>query len=240
MIEVLLLSLFPAAGALMSGLLALVFRLSAQNVAFALHVGAGVVLGVVGVEILPRALDADPPIVFLLAFVIGSIVFVVLDWAAEHLGKRFGGPNSGAAIGIVFGVGIDMLVDGMMLAAGHRLGEGLGLLLALSLFVANSPTTFSTMATVRNDLSWRTSLGIAIAFPIIFVLGVPIGRLALSGQPQIVELAMLSFTAGVLVLVVVEGLIPEAHHLTRRQAGISAMLFSIAFTAFAALSLYLG
>ncbi len=240
MIEALLLALFPAAGALIGGLLALVFRLAPQNVAFALHVGAGVVLGVVGVEILPRALEADPPLVILLAFVAGSILFVALDWAADQIGERFGGQRTGALFGIIFGVGIDMLVDGMMLAAGHRLGAGLGLLLGLGLFVANSPTTFSTIASMRNDLPRRISLVIAVAFPVLFVLGVPIGYLALSGQPEIVELAVLSFTAGVLVLVVVEGLIPEAHHLTRRQAGLSAMLFSVAFTIFAALSLYLG
>ncbi len=37
MTEALLLALFPAVGALIGGLLALVFRLSLQNVAFALH-----------------------------------------------------------------------------------------------------------------------------------------------------------------------------------------------------------
>lgn len=240
MTQALLLSLFPAIGTLIAGLFALRARLSTQNLAFALHLGAGVVLGVVGVELMPRALEANPPVVILASFLGGAGLYVLLNWGADGLGRGLGGAGHGGVYALVVGVGIDMLTDGMMIAAGTEVGDGLGLLLGLGLLIADAPEAFATVATVRRDLSARVALLTALAFPALVLLGVPLGHFMLVGRPEVFEYIVLSATAGVLVLVVVEGLVPEAHALTRRQSGVAAMIFSIGFASFTALSLYLG
>lgn len=74
---VLALAALPAAGNFAGGLLAEAFDVSQRALSLALHLAAGIVLGVVGLELLPRALDASQPWVPLLAFVAGGALFLV-------------------------------------------------------------------------------------------------------------------------------------------------------------------
>lgn len=236
----LLLALAPAGGALLGGLLALFVRLSKLNLAFALHVGAGAVLAVVGVELLPRSLQTTSPILILASFVAGAGFFVGLGWIGNKIGQHLGKAGTGSTYAVLFGVGIDLLTDGIMIYTGQQISNDLGLLLGIGLFIADFPEAFSTIASVRTKMSFRFTLTTAAAFPVLVLLGVPLGSLLLAGQSPVLENVMLAFTAGILVLVVIEGLIPEAHQLTRRQSGTAAFLFTLGFTALTALSLFIG
>ena len=84
------LAALPAAGNFFGGLLAEVFRVSERTLSLALHLAAGIVLAVVGLELMPEALEADLPWVPLLAFVIGGAVFIGLDRAIGYVQARMG------------------------------------------------------------------------------------------------------------------------------------------------------
>ncbi len=64
----------PALANFLGGGLAEVFRVSGRSLSLALHLAAGIVLAVVGLELMPEALQANPPWVPLLAFVAGGAV----------------------------------------------------------------------------------------------------------------------------------------------------------------------
>lgn len=61
---------------------------------------------------------------------------------------------------------------------------------------------------------------------------------AVRGQPEAVKLSLLAFTAGVLVTVVVEGIVPEAHE--GDESRLATALFIAGFALFSVLSAYLG
>ncbi len=51
----------PAAGNIAGGLIAEIFDVSDRALSLALHLAAGIVLAVVGLELIPQALDGNPP-----------------------------------------------------------------------------------------------------------------------------------------------------------------------------------
>ena len=60
LLHVLLLALLPAGGNFLGGVLAEFLPISRDRLSLALHAAAGVVLAIVGVEIMPQALNANP------------------------------------------------------------------------------------------------------------------------------------------------------------------------------------
>ena len=78
--KVLLLAALPAAGNFLGGLLSEMFTVSQRMLSLALHLAAGIVLGVIGIELMPRALEnGNQPWIVLLAFVLGGGFFVLVD-----------------------------------------------------------------------------------------------------------------------------------------------------------------
>lgn len=87
---VLALAALPAAGNFLGGVVAEVFSVSERTLSLALHLAAGIVLAVVGLELMPEALSARPPWVPILAFVAGGAVFIVIGRLVDHLRSRMG------------------------------------------------------------------------------------------------------------------------------------------------------
>lgn len=58
-------------------------RVSETSLSIALHVAAGTILGVVGMELMPRALAAVNAWLIVAAFLAGGAAFALLDWAIE-------------------------------------------------------------------------------------------------------------------------------------------------------------
>lgn len=73
------LAALPALANFVGGGLAEVFRVSARGLSLSLHLAAGIVLAVVGLELMPEALKATPPWLPLLAFVAGGAFLIGLD-----------------------------------------------------------------------------------------------------------------------------------------------------------------
>ncbi|MDP8922112.1 MAG: hypothetical protein M3O34_04460 [Chloroflexota bacterium] len=70
------------------------------------------------------------------------------------------------------------------------------------------------------------------------MLGTTIGYWGVRGQPEIVKLSLLAFTAGILATVVVEEMVPEAHK--EEDARLAALVFVGGFALFALIATYFG
>jgi ZIP family zinc transporter len=126
------LAALPALANFAGGGLAEFFRMSSRTLSLSLHLAAGIVLGVIGLELMPRALAATAPWVPLLAFVAGGAVFIGLDRLVAYIQGRLGGAQEQAgALAIYGGVSMDLFSDGVMIGTGTVINPGLGLLLAL-------------------------------------------------------------------------------------------------------------
>lgn len=227
-LTVLALALLPAAGNFMGGLVSEFMTVSRRTLSLALHVAAGIILAIVGIELMPEALAVERPWIVLIAFVLGGGSFILLESSIGWVQGRFAGVKAGSddqtpaqeedrepSVGpwaIYLGVSLDLFSDGLMIGTGSNIAPALGLLLALGQVPADVPEGFATIATFKNQglpRGRRVLLAASFALPIL--LGATLGYFGVRGQPEIIKLALLSFTAGILVAVAVEEMIPEAH-----------------------------
>jgi ZIP family zinc transporter len=79
-------------------------------------------------------------------------------------------------------------------------------------------------------------LSAAFALPVL--LGATVGYWIVQGQPDVVKFALLAFTAGTLLTVTVEEMIPEAHEEPDSRWATLGLISGFALFAF--LSSYLG
>jgi ZIP family zinc transporter len=239
---VLALAALPALANVAGGALAEVFTVSGRALSLSLHLAAGIVLAVVGLELMPTALATDVPWVTLLAFIAGGAAFIGLDGLVGYVQARMGGGNDesqSSALAIFGGVSMDLFSDGVMIGTGTVLSPSLGLLLALGQMPADLPEGFAAVASMRNaGISRRTRLLLAAGFAAPILLGAALGYLALRNAPEVVTLSVLALTGGALTAVVVEEMLSEAHEGETSRLG--PLFLTAGFALFAAISVYLG
>ncbi len=239
-LTVIALASIPALGNFIGGLLAEGVDVSRRTLSLALHAAAGILLAVVGVELMPQALQAQPPWAVVLAFAAGGGFYILVDESIKFMEARYSSETgSSNAWVIFFGVSIDLFSDGVMIGAGSTIALSLGLLLALGQVSADIPEGFALTADFKHqglDRARRMLLSAFFMIPVF--LGATLGYWIVRDQPQIVKLSLLAFTAGILITLVVEGMMPEAHQV--KDARLSALVFILGFALFTLLSLYLG
>ena len=237
--QVLALAAVPALGIVAGALLAEVVVVSQRTLSLALHTAAGIVLGAVSIELAPRGFgEISHPWVAVLAFLGGAVFYLLVDAAIDIVGRRRGASTGGGGVLLAAGTSVELFSDGVMIATGTSVGFTLGLLLALAQAPGNMPEGFATMATFKRD-GWprRRRLLVAAGFAVPIPLGAAVGYFGVRGQPEDVGLALLAFTAGLLVTVTVEQIVPEAHE--ARDSRTATLLLVAGFALFALLALYL-
>ena len=238
-LRILTLAALPALGNFAGGLAAEFLHVSERTLSLALHAAAGIILAVVGIELMPTALQAKPAWVVILALVAGGVFFLLADHGIDLLRCRFGGEGSSAPWAIFFGVSIDLFSDGLMIGTGAVIDLRLALLLALGQVSADLPEGFATIASLkRQGIPRRRRLLLALSFALPVLIGAAAGYFGVRGGPELVRMALLAFTAGILVTVTVEEIVPEAHR--GEEARLASLAFIGGFALFTALSVYLG
>lgn len=236
---VLLLAALPALGNFAGGLLAEFVPISRLTLNVVLYLAAGVVIAVVAVELMPRALEAEPAWAVVLAFVLGGAFYTSVDWGIQKLNDRFGTEGGAGKWVIFFGVSVDLFSDGVMVGTGSTLAVGLGLLLALGQVPSDVPEGFATIANFRRGgVGRRTRLLLAAALAVPIFLGATLGYWAMRDASELYKLLLLTFTAGVLSTLVVEELVPEAVEEVP-ESPLSPLAFIGGFALFTLLSAYL-
>lgn len=234
---VLLLSLLPAAGYVIGGLIAELFTVSGRTISFALHVTTGGIMSVISVELMPYLQRAELPWAFILAFVAGGIFFVLVDNTLRWLSRFYNSGGTASPYAIMAGVMIELLTDGVTIGTGVTVDLGLGVLLALAQLPANIPEAFTTIALFKKEGYSRER---RIALSALFILPVIGGAIAgfalLRSQPELIKYLFLAFSAGALTTLVVEEIIPLAHR--GPEDRLDALAFVIGFAAFTFISTY--
>ena len=170
------LALLPAAGNFAGGLAAEFVTVSRKALSYALHLAAGLVLAVVGLELMPPAVEGPMPWVPVLAFVLGGGFFMLVDSGVNKISARIGGDGGSGPWVVYFGVAMDLFSDGIMIGTGTVVSSGLALLLALGQVTADLPEGFAVIANFKEKGVPRAKrLLIAAAFTVPILLGSTIG-----------------------------------------------------------------
>ena len=237
---IILFSLLPALGTFAGGTIAEFFKISRKNFSLALHAATGIILAVISVVLIPQALKASTPWIVILAFVLGGIFFITIDNLINFVQGRLRGSNqSTTAWAIFLGVALDSFTDGLMIGTGSLINISLGLFIALGVVSADIPEGFATIAAFKEKgIKRKTRILLNLLASIPVLLGAAAGYFLVKGQPAIVEYAILAFTAGVLLTVTAEEIIPESHQ--NGEARLAALVLILGFAFFALISSYLN
>jgi ZIP family zinc transporter len=238
--RVLLLALLPAAGNIAGGLTAELLPLSPKLLSYALHAAAGILIGIVAVQIVPHALAGSTPWVVLLAMAAGGAFYVLLDAALHRVQRRVSGTTKRLASWLVyFAVALDLFSDGLVIGTGSAVSLGLALVLSLGQLTADVPEGFTAILTFRSGGLGRTRrLQLSFSLVVPAVLGATLGFWGARSLTTSVRLAALAFAGGILLPVSVEDIMPQAH--AREEARLAALAFVLGFVLFALASAYLG
>lgn len=238
-LTVLLVALLPAGGSFIGSMLSEMFRTPKWLLGAALHGATGVAMGLVSIELMPRALGATPIWLIALLFAVGGAISVALS----RLVRWLRGGDEAEATGewkVYATTSADVFSDGLLTGATFAVSSGLGLLLALSQVVANVPGGFATTANFRfRGVSRFHRVLAATSYVAPAVVGAIIGFVVLRNADFMTKEATLSLIAGILLVTTIEELVPQADR-PGTARWISTAAFVIGFVFIALLSGYVG
>ncbi|WP_305097121.1 ZIP family metal transporter [Croceibacterium aestuarii] len=216
--QVLLLALFPAAGNFLGGLVAEFTRTTRKRLSFALHLSAGILFGVIAIELAPRAFAGAPPLLAAGAFFAGGVFYIGLEALIDRLTEsarsrsaKSAADVSGAWV-IYAAVVVDLFSDGLLIGTGSAISLGLALVLAIGQVTADIPEGFAAIANFKDKGTPRSRrLLIGASFVVPVLAGALLSYLLLRNQAEAVQLVALAFTAGLLLVAAAEEIIGEAH-----------------------------
>ncbi|AYO86544.1 MULTISPECIES: ZIP family metal transporter [Methylobacterium] len=179
------------------------------------HLAAGVLFAAVAGEILPDLKHQQSPI----AVIVGGALGVALMLLVKRLGEKAKG-----SVGLIATVGIDILIDGLVLGIGFAAGAKQGLLLtgALTLEVLFLGIAVASKLKQTSGSAGRvvgTVAGLALLLPLGALLGTPVGAL-----PGPYLAGFFAFALVALLYLVTEELLVEAHAVPE-QPWTTAMFF---------------
>ena len=166
-------TLIPALAAVLGSAVAAVRQPSPSVTSAVQHLAAGVLFAAIAGEILPDLKHQQSPI----AVIVGGAFGVALMLLIKRLGERTKGSS-----GLIVTVGIDILIDGLVLGIGFAAGAKQGLLLtgALTLEVLFLGLAVASELKQTSGSAVRV-IGIvaalALLLPLGALLGTPIGAL---------------------------------------------------------------
>ena len=179
------------------------------------HLAAGVLFAAVAGEILPNLKHQQSPI----AVIVGGALGVALMLLVKRLGEKAKG-----SVGLIATVGIDIVIDGLVLGIGFAAGAKQGLLLtgALTLEVLFLGIAVASKLKQTSGSAGRvvgTVAGLALLLPLGALLGTPVGAL-----PGPYLAGFFAFALVALLYLVTEELLVEAHAVPE-QPWTTAMFF---------------
>jgi zinc transporter, ZIP family len=209
-------TLVPVAAAIIGAAIAVNIRPGAALVSAIKHFAAGVVFAAAAGEILPEVLGRGSAI----AIVVGGAIGVAAMLLMKQIEDRSEGP-----VGLLTTIGLDILIDGLVLGIGFVAGAKVGVLLTIALTLE----ILFLGLTIANELGENVrsrikivgiTAGLALLLPIGAILATPIAVL-----PSQVLAGFFAFGLVALLYLVTEELLLEAHE-TPDRAWVTAMFFA--------------
>lgn len=209
--KILLLALIPVVTMTTGGLIAMYLKINSSFRSAILHFAAGVVFSVVAVELLPDIVAKHSPIQVAIGFTLGIALMLLLKTVVE--GKENpDGQKPSFSLNMLLGIGIDIVIDGILLGIGFSAGanEGVLLSIALSIELLSLGMALVVMTKAAGTTKAMTTL-ILGSFALVFFVAAVSGALLLHNLPDASMEIVLSFGLSALLFLVTEELLTEAH-----------------------------
>ena len=232
---------FPVAASAIGSVIAVLRRPGPRLVGAIQHFAAGVVVAALAGEVLPGLREEGNLGWAATGFVAGVAVVLALaaygrrrDAAASGpAGSTAGAGGGGAAtvvlpLGLLVAVGIDLLIDGMLVGLGVTLGSTQGLILTIALTIEILFLGLSLAAELTDTgLSKTRAALVCTGLGLATAVGAIGGAALLGGAGRPFLAAVLAFGAAALLYLAVEELLVEAHE--QAETTLSAAMFFAGF-----------
>jgi len=214
------------AAALAGGLVAVYRPPSPQMESNVQHFAAGVVTAAVAAELLPNVHGRAPQIV-VLGFGVGVATMLGIHRLSETIEKReIGGQFAGAA-GLLITVGIDMLIDGVLIGVTFLDNPDTGVIIAVALAIEVLFLGVAGVVALPREMGTVRKLAVPAGFGLLLATGVTGGVLALDGVTGAPIAIVLAFGSAALLYLVTEELLVKAGKVP--ETPVSTTLFFVGF-----------
>lgn len=214
---------FPVAAAVTGAVVASFTRLNAKLTSAVQHFAAGVVIAALAGEVLPGLRKDAHLVLVVIAFAAGVAFLIGLESYSRRIEARAGAPV--VPVGLIVTVGIDLLLDGVLVGVGATLGSRQALILTIALTLEILFLALSVTAELTDrGASRRTAALVPSLLGLATAIGAIGGAAVFGNASTAVLAAVLAFGAAALLYLVTEELLIEAHE-TRDTPILTASFF---------------
>ncbi|WP_436902425.1 ZIP family metal transporter [Halovenus halobia] len=190
------------------------------------HFAAGVVTAAVAAELLPD-LHEETPAVVVIGFAIGVATMLGVHELSKRIEKRgVGGQYAGAA-GLLITVGIDMVIDGILIGVAFLAEPDTGVIIAIALAIEVLFLGVAGVVALPTEMGALRKLVVPAAFGLLLTTGVTVGVLGFGGASSALIAVVLAFGAAALLYLVTEELLVKAQQVP--ETPVSTTLFFVGF-----------
>ena len=214
--------------ALVGGLVAVYRPPDPQMESNVQHFAAGVVIAAVAAELLPDVHERAPGIV-VLGFAIGVVTMLGIHRLSKTIEKREVGGQFAGAAGLLITIGIDMLIDGVLIGVTFLDNPDTGIIIAVALAIEVLFLGVAGVVALPEELGIGRKLAVPAAFGLLLATGVTVGVLALEGVTGAPIAIILAFGSAALLYLVTEELLVKAAKVP--ETPVSTTLFFVGFLA---------
>lgn len=176
------------------------------------HFAAGVVFSVVAVELLPDVVREHAPVQVVIGFALGVAAMLGVRSATANVEEGAERARSKLPLALLVAVGVDVLVDGLLIGVGFAAGAKEGKLLTLALTVELLSLGLAVCATLGKANTARAkAITTTSLLSLLIVGGAAAGATILSAASEKTMEVVLSFGLAALLFLVTEELLVEAH-----------------------------
>lgn len=238
MTKILIFSLLPSLAMMLSGSIAL-WKQPGENLrSVILHFAAGVVFSVIAVEILPDVIEKHLPLEVLIGFGSGIGLMFLIEKLSKKPPAVAGAVNAyQPSTGFLITLGVDIMIDGLLLGIGFAAGADKGILLSVALTIEVIALALA-MVTQFIKLGWtkKRSMVILASASLLFIVVAVMGATLLKDLSKEWLETLLSFGVAALLYLVTEELLVEAHEI--KENPYTTLSFFVGFLIFVMVGMY--
>jgi ZIP family zinc transporter len=226
LIEALSYTALAVVAALVGGVVAVYRPPEAQMESNVQHFAAGVVIAAVAAELLP-GIHGRAPQVVVLGFALGVATMLGIHRLSKRIEKRgVGGQYAGAA-SLLITIGIDMIIDGVLIGVTFLDDPDTGVIIAVALAIEVLFLGVAGVVALPDDLGVLRKLAVPAGFGLLLASGVVLGVFTLEGVTGAPIAVILAFGSAALLYLVTEELLVKASKVP--ETPVSTTLFFVGF-----------
>jgi ZIP family zinc transporter len=226
LVQALSYTMLAVVAALLGGVVAVYRPPGPQMESNVQHFAAGVVIAAVAAELLPDLHDEASTIV-VVGFAIGVATMLGIHRLSKVVEKRNVGGKLAGAAGLLITVGIDMVIDGVLIGVTFLREPSTGIIIAVALAIEVLFLGVAGVVALPSSVGTLRKLAVPATFGVLLAGGVTAGVLALEGVGDAVIAIVIAFGAAALLYLVTEELLVKAQKVP--ETPVSTTLFFVGF-----------